>query len=84
MRKFCFHDLRHTYTVLLIAQGVNIKFIQSQLGHASIQTTLDRYGHFLSVTQQGMGSCIDQQIFFQLPTITDQDPSVSVALVQRK
>ncbi|GFP35840.1 hypothetical protein HKBW3S43_01627, partial [Candidatus Hakubella thermalkaliphila] len=25
----------------------NIKFIQAQLGHASIQTTLDRYGHLL-------------------------------------
>jgi integrase len=40
-----FYDLRHTYTSLRIAQGENIKFIQSQLGHASIQTTMDRYDH---------------------------------------
>jgi integrase len=30
-----FHDLRHTYASLLIAQGENIKYIQNQLGHAS-------------------------------------------------
>lgn len=45
LRKIRFHDLRHTFASLLIDQGENIKFIQSQLGHASIQTTLDRYGH---------------------------------------
>jgi len=28
LRKIRFHDLRHTYTSLLIAQGENIKFIQ--------------------------------------------------------
>ena len=28
-------------------QDENIKFIQSQLGHASIQTTIDRYGHLM-------------------------------------
>ncbi|MGR3220379.1 MAG: Sir2 family NAD-dependent protein deacetylase [Candidatus Anammoxibacter sp.] len=29
LRKIRFHDLRHTYTSLLIAQGENVKFIQS-------------------------------------------------------
>jgi integrase len=40
-----FHDLRHTCASLLIAQGAHPKEIQSRLGHASITTTLDRYGH---------------------------------------
>ena len=44
VRRVRFHDLRHTNVALRIEQGQNI---QSQLGHASIQTTLDRYGHFL-------------------------------------
>ena len=35
---------RHTYASLLIAQGAHPKYIQAQLGHASIQTTLDRAG----------------------------------------
>jgi len=63
LRKIRFHDLRHTYTSLLIAQNENIKFIQSQLGHASIQTTLDRYGHLLPNTQGEVGQRIDKQIF---------------------
>lgn len=42
-----FHDLRHTYASLLIAQGAHPKEIQARLGHASIKTTLDTYGHLL-------------------------------------
>ena len=60
---FRFHDLRHTYTSLLIAQGENIKFIQSQLGHASIQTMMDRYGHLLPVDRVGVGTRIDNLVF---------------------
>jgi len=63
LRKIRFHDMRHSYTSLLIAQGENIKFIQSQLGHASIQTTLDRYGHILPSCQQGVGARLDSQVF---------------------
>jgi len=47
----------------LIAQGENIKFIQSQLGHASIQTTMDRYGHILPNTNQGVGERLDKLVF---------------------
>jgi integrase len=63
LRKIRFHDLRHTYTTGLIAQGENVKFIQSQLGHASIQTTIDRYGHLLPLDAHGVGSRLDQQFF---------------------
>jgi integrase len=48
IRKIRFHDLRHTNVALRIEQGQNVKYIQHQLGHASIQTTLDRYGHLVS------------------------------------
>ncbi|CAN5743072.1 site-specific integrase [soil metagenome] len=40
-----FHDLRHTCAAILIGQGWGAKQIQDRLGHASIRTTLDRYGH---------------------------------------
>ncbi len=40
-----FHDLRHTCAAILTAQGWNPKQIQMRLGHATIRTTLDRYGH---------------------------------------
>jgi integrase len=38
-----FHDLRHTYASLLIAQGLNVFFVSRQLGHALPRTTLDIY-----------------------------------------
>jgi integrase len=37
--KVRFHDLRHTYASLLIQQGENIKYIQSQLGHSTPTVT---------------------------------------------
>ena len=64
LRKIRFHDLRHTFASLLIDQGENIKFIQSQLGHASIQTTLDRYGHLMPLKNYaGVGVRLDEKIF---------------------
>ena len=63
LRRIRFHDLRHTYTTLLIAQGENIKFIQSQLGHSSIEMTMDRYGHLLPETHGRVGERLDAQIF---------------------
>ena len=44
-RALRFHDLRHTAAGLLIAQGAHPKEIQARLGHASITTTLNTYGH---------------------------------------
>lgn len=63
LRRIRFHDLRHTYTTLLIAQGENVKFIQSQLGHASIETTLDRYGHLLPDAGKDVGARLDALVF---------------------
>lgn len=40
-----FHDLRHTYAVVSIESGDDIKTVQSNLGHATAAFTLDVYGH---------------------------------------
>jgi integrase len=39
------HDLRHTAASLMIQAGYPPKMVQEILGHASITTTLDLYGH---------------------------------------
>lgn len=39
------HDLRHTYAVLSLQNGDDIKTVQSNLGHATAAFTLDVYGH---------------------------------------
>lgn len=45
LRRVRFHDLRHTFASLLIAQNESPKKIQALLGHHSIQVTMDIYGH---------------------------------------
>ena len=40
-----FHDLRHTYATLSLQTGANLKTVSTQLGHATVAFTLDRYGH---------------------------------------
>ena len=42
-----FHDLRHSHVAYLIAAGWDFHMIQLRLGHASIKTTFDTYGHLL-------------------------------------
>lgn len=39
------HDLRHTAATLWLASRQSIYFVQQQLGHRDIQTTIDLYGH---------------------------------------
>ena len=39
------HDLRHTFAVLSLQNGDDIKTVQENLGHATAAFTLDVYGH---------------------------------------
>lgn len=41
------HCLRHTFASLLLQQGESPAYVQRQLGHASIQLTVDTYGRWL-------------------------------------
>ena len=47
IRKVRFHDLRHFFASMLIAQGESPKYVSDQLGHSSVQITFDIYGHLL-------------------------------------
>ena len=58
-----FHDLRHTYASLLIEQGENIKYIQSQLGHSSPTVTLNIYAHLMNPTNQEAACRLENSIF---------------------
>lgn len=62
IRRVRFHDLRHTNVALRIEQGQNIKYIQNQVGHASIQTTLDRYGHLIKEVNQEQAIKLDSAL----------------------
>jgi integrase len=47
MRRVRFHDLRHTFASLLLQQGESLTYVRDQLGHSSIQMTVDIYGHLV-------------------------------------
>ena len=47
IRKIRIHDLRHTYASLLLTQGESPVYVKEQLGHHSIQITVDIYGHLI-------------------------------------
>jgi integrase len=61
--KIRFHDLRHTYASLLIEQGENIKYIQSQLGHAIPVVTLNVYAHLMNAVNQESPSRLENAVF---------------------
>lgn len=46
------HDARHSHVAWLIAAGVPLPVIQKRLGHKSITTTIDTYGHLLPDLQR--------------------------------
>jgi integrase len=53
------HALRHTCAALLIAEGAHPKAIQLHLGHQSITTTLDTYGHLFESEHEKLAERID-------------------------
>lgn len=53
------HECRHTFASLLIAAGVNAKAITAYLGHASIQTTFDLYGHLMPGSEEEAVALVD-------------------------
>jgi integrase len=47
------------FASLLIAAGVNAKAITTYLGHASIQTTFDLYGHLMPGNEDEAVALVD-------------------------
>jgi integrase len=47
LRRITFHALRHTFASLLIQSGASLAYVKEQMGHSSIQVTVDIYGHLI-------------------------------------
>lgn len=54
---YSIHSSRHTYATFLLAKTKNIKFVQKQLGHASITMTA-LYAHVLPEENQSLAEMI--------------------------
>ena len=61
--KMRWHDLRHFAVSLWIEQGFSIKEVMTFAGHASIQMTMERYGHlFPSPDHQKAMALVEQRV----------------------
>ena len=56
------HDLRHTYAVLSLQNGDDVKTVQENLGHASAAFTLDVYGHVSDKMKQDSAQRMEEYI----------------------
>ena len=63
INKIRFHDLRHSFASLLINQGENLKYIQSQMGHANPSVTLNIYSHLMESVNQEAACRLESTIF---------------------
>lgn len=56
---FRFHELRHTFAALLIAEGAHPRSIMERMGHSSITVTLNTYGHLLPSLEERLTDALD-------------------------
>ena len=62
------HECRHTYASLMIAAGCNAKALSDYMGHASITTTFDRYGHLMPGNHGQAAELLDVYLKASVPT----------------
>jgi len=63
------HDARHTNASWLLASGIPINYVQAHLGHESITTTVDRYGHIMPAAQQAIRGAMSNALAAAHPQI---------------
>lgn len=56
------HTLRHYYVSLLIADGIHARVIQERVGHKSISTTMDVYGHLMTSHGDDTRTAVDNAL----------------------
>ncbi|PPD57360.1 tyrosine-type recombinase/integrase [Dehalogenimonas etheniformans] len=54
-----FHDLRHTFSSLMLLRGAKPKVISEALGHSSVAFTMDVYSHIISGMQEDAMALLD-------------------------
>lgn len=57
--EFDFHSLRHTHCTMLLDNGADPKYVQTRLGHKSVQITLDIYQHLTQKTKKTCDSILN-------------------------
>ena len=73
------HTLRHSHVALLIAQGEHPKVIADRLGHTSVKTVLDVYGHLYEGADGDAANRLDEKIasYTRPERVTDRVVDIS-------
>ena len=75
VRQVRLHDLRHTYASLLIQPGESLAYVRDQLGHSSIQVTVDVYGHLVPSANRAVVDRLDA-VPIRIPDASEDEKSV--------
>jgi integrase len=62
MRRVRFHDLRYTFASLLLQNGESPAYVKEQMGHSSIQVTVDIYGHLVPGANRAAVDKLDVEV----------------------
>jgi integrase len=57
-----YHATRHSYATWLLDAGADIRWVQRQLGHASILQTVDTYGHIQVERHEHVVEALDRHL----------------------
>ena len=77
LRRVRFHDLRHCLASPLLQQGESPVYIKEQLGHSSIQITVDLYGHLIPGGNRQAVDRLDSLVSEAVSATPTQPPVVS-------
>ncbi|MGZ3535376.1 MAG: site-specific integrase, partial [Thermodesulfobacteriota bacterium] len=84
LRSIRIHDLGHTFASILISANHNLKYIQNQMGHSSIQVTMDLYGHLMPEVYEGAAQKSEDFVFSGVSgnvMVTGQEKGVTACAV---
>jgi integrase len=57
-----YHSTRHTYATWLLSDGADLRWVQQQMGHATIGQTADTYGHVQPERHEAAAAGLDRYV----------------------
>ena len=57
-----YHATRHTYATWLLSDGADLRWVQQQLGHATVAQTADTYGHLQPDRHESAAAGLDRYL----------------------
>lgn len=68
------HDARHSCASWLLGSGIPINYVQAHLGHESIATTVDLYGHVMPAAREAIATAMSLALAAAHPQIEGTGP----------